>query len=284
MSEKKTLMDLIGDIDRRVVFGFLFLALVGPLIISIPLPLPVTGFVKQYHEFLESIPAGAVVGFDVELTGATDPQLGPDLTLVFIQLFRRDVKSVIWCMTAESPVFATNAINNALKTLGEKGATKKYGVDWVELGYIAGTETGLTALMTGIRQVISKDMYGKALDDLPAMKNVNTGKDFYVVIWHSGSAGSVPYGIRQINGRFGTPMLVAVTSNEFPLYVTYLAAGQIRGLIGGARGAAEHETLMKTAGLATAQTSALALGGVVILAMLLLGNISYLDKRRRQRK
>jgi hypothetical protein len=284
MSEKKTLIGILADIDRRIIFVLVFVALTIPLVFGMPLPLPISNNVKKYYETLESVPAGAVVGVDAELMGATYPQLGSDLTLVFVQLLRRDAKIVIWTLTVDSPPFNALAMDDALRLLGAKGATKKYGVDWVDLGYVAGTETGLASLMTSIKGTVSTDRLGNKIADLPMMKNIDTGKDFSLVVWHSGSAGSAPYGIRQINGRFRTPMLVAVTSNEYPLYFTYLEAGQIVGLIGGARGAAEHETLMNMPGLATGQTSALALGGVIILVLLLIGNVTHILRKRRTKK
>jgi hypothetical protein len=162
MSEKKTMIDILVDIDRRIIFALVFIALTIPLVFGMPLPLPITTNVKKYYDALENVPSGAVVGVEAELMGATYPQLGSDLAIVFVQLLRKDAKIVIWTHTVDSPPFNTLAMNDALRLLGAKGATKKYGVDWVDLGYVAGTETGLASLMTSIKATVSADQIGRA--------------------------------------------------------------------------------------------------------------------------
>jgi hypothetical protein len=154
----------------------------------------------------------------------------------------------------------------------------------VNLGYISGGESGVAALAADIRSVVSKDHFGKPINDLPMMKDINSAKNFAAAFWWGGSEGSIPYGIRQLVGPYNLPMSGSCTTNEVPNYSPYVSSGQLKGLFGGIRGSAEYELLLKVPGPALAQAMATNIGGLYFLGLVLLGNILYLTQRLRGEK
>ncbi len=69
-----------------------------------------------------------------------------------------------------------------------------------------------------------------------------------------------------------------------PNYYNYLQSGQIFGLIGGLRGAAEYEELVNHPGKAVRGMFVQSIAHLLIVAFIILGNVTYIIERRRGRK
>jgi hypothetical protein len=61
----------------------------------------------------------------------------------------------------------------------------------------------------------------------------------------------------------------------------YLKTGQLTGLIGGLRGAAEYEKLVEKPGKGILGMKAQSIAHIAIILLVLIGNASYLISRRR---
>lgn len=65
----------------------------------------------------------------------------------------------------------------------------------------------------------------------------------------------------------------------------YIRSGQLKGFLGGLRGAAEYELLVGAPGKGCAGMDAQSLGHVTIIVFLILGNIGYFAaKKQRQQE
>jgi hypothetical protein len=58
----------------------------------------------------------------------------------------------------------------------------KHGEDFVNLGYLAGLETAMSAFARDIRGIIKHDARGNSLDALSIMKNINSRKECSSVV------------------------------------------------------------------------------------------------------
>jgi hypothetical protein len=181
---------------------------------------------------------------------------------------------MLYSYWVEGPSWSPEFVKGALDLMGP-GHGKTYGADWVDLGYIAGGEAGIGALVSDIRALMPTDRYGANLDTLPMMWGYNSGADFPYVIGFTGSIGSEAMIVRQWNAQFGTPIGIIALPVAEPTVMPYIQAGQIKGFISGVRGCAEYEYLLEMPGPAIVPSNVLSLTGIVLIAFVVLGNILY---------
>ena len=276
-----SLMDKLLDLDQRIIYAMLFIALAFPILNPVILPMDIQAYSKESFDFADSIPAGSVVLIEGGLNAATYPQGGPGLEVQIVHMLRKDVKLVFFSINTEMAEWTATSINNALARL-PAGVAAENGVNWVHMGYVPGGESGTAAFANDIRSVKSEDHYGTPIEQLPLMQNINMASDFAAVFWWGGSEGSIPYGVRQIVTPFGVPMTGMCTTNEVPNYTPYINSGQLHGIIGGVRGSAEYEYMMSMPGLALGQAMATNFGGLLWVFLVVLGNVLYFIARREE--
>jgi len=156
---------------------------------------------------------------------------------------------------------------------------KKYGVDYVNLGYRPGDRAVMVTMGRAIRDIFSTDYRGTPLDQLPMMKGIRNYDQIacLVVLAH----GATPeLWIQFAQARYGLKLIICTTAVGAPDYYNYLQAKQIIGLIGGMRGAAEYETLVKQPGLGLLAMPAQSWVHLAIIGLILLGNLTFFLTRR----
>ena len=84
------------------------------------------------------------------------------------------------------------------------------------------------------------------------------------------------YWVAYVGYKYTVPVAGGVTAISQPGYGPYLQTGQLKGLIGGMKGAAEYESLIKQPGKGTSGIDALNLGHLLVLLLILTSNIILL--------
>jgi hypothetical protein len=275
-----SILNKILNLDQRIIYALMFIALAFPILNPVILPMEIQDYSKQAFEFSDSIPEGSIVIFEGGLGAATYPQGGPGMVVQIYHMLVKGVKIVFFSIGTEQNFWTVRAIETAIAKL-PPGTPAENGVDWVHLGYIAGGEAGVGALVNDIRSTVTSDYYGTPIDDIPLLEGVNDATSLAAVLWWGGSEGSMPYGIRQISVPFGIPITGMSTTNEVPNFSPYISAGQLQGIFGGVRGSAEYEFLMSLPGPALGQAMATNFGGLLWMFLVILGNVIYFIMRSR---
>lgn len=275
-----SILEKLLNLDQRIIFALMFIALAFPILNPVVLPMAIQGYSQQAFDFSDGIPEGSIVIFEGGLGAATYPQGGPGMVVQIYHMLTKGVKIVFFSMGAEQNVFTMTAIETALNKL-PAGTPAENGVDWVHLGYIAGGESGVAALVNDIRSTIQKDYFDTPIDDIPLLEGFNDASGFAAVLWWGGSEGSMPYGIRQISVPFEIPITGMATTNEVPNFSPYISAGQLQGIFGGVRGSAEYEFLLNLPGPALGQAMATNFGGLLWMILVIIGNVIYFIHRSR---
>ena len=269
-----SIIDKLLNIDQRIIFVLMFIALAFPILNPVILPMAIQDYSQKAFEFSDSIQEGSIVLLEGGLGAATYPQGGPGMVVQIYHMLTKGVKIVFFSIGTEQNLWTATAIETALAKL-PAGTPAVNGVDWVHLGYVAGQEAGVGALVNAIRATIAKDYFDTPLDDIPLLDDINDGTGFDAVLWWGGSEASIPYGIRQVSVPFDIPITGMCTTNEVPNFSPYISAGQLQGLFGGVRGSAEYEFLLNLPGPALGQAMATNFGGILWMAMMILGNVLY---------
>lgn len=257
-------------IDRRWIFLLIGLATALPLIFPANLPVTPTPRVRAFYDAIEAVPEGSPVLVSLDYEPDIMAELQPMSIAVLRHCFRRNLKPVILTLYPAGP----GLIERALAIAGEAEG-KKRNEDYVFLGYKSGSQSVILGLGESIRAMFPADFWGTPLEQIPLMANLNAYGDFPLVINLSGSA-IADYYIRIAATRYHRRLVLGCTAVMATDYYPYLSSGQLLGLIGGMKGAAEYERLAGIMGDARRGMDAQSMVHVLIVILVILGNVALL--------
>jgi hypothetical protein len=260
---------------KQVIYLALFLSLAIPLINPIGLPVPVQQTTLGVYNKIESLKPGDVAVVGSNIGAAIYAEVYPQYIAVLEHLFRKPgVRVLLVGHGTEAPIWT----ERALKELDAYNR-KKYGVDFVHLGYIAGEEAAISGLCRDVHALLKVDYGGRPLSDLPMMKDIKNAKDFTIVLDFTASADS-QYWLNQAYASYGTPVGFGLTAIKVPDAYAYYMAGQIFGIIESLSGAAQYENLIRKPGKAVTGMDAQSLAHLLYIALLVICNAVFLSQRR----
>jgi hypothetical protein len=278
MSER-TIWRKLLDIDHRIIATGIFVIITYMILSPIAIPFPISPYGQAYFDFINEIPAGETIGFMMADSISTKPQLKPSTTITMKILFEKDVKMVFWYDTADSVILLVEYIKTTEAMLGYDLID---GVDYVDLGFIAGQETGAVALLQSIRTVTGGvDVNGVDLDSIPIMEGIDGGADFNYGLFNVACQCTEPMYIRQWGMPYGTKVASINCAMDLPAITLYLATGQLKATANGLLGSAEIEYLSGNLGLAFGQTLAVSFAGLYFTILVILGNVFFFIDRSR---
>lgn len=275
----------LSKIDRRIIFLLIGAAVVIPLLRPLWLPVHVTEHVQNVFNFIESIPTnGPAVLLSMDYSPETFPELFPMNLAILRHCFARGVRVV--GMTHYAAGIGIGEL--ALKTVAAE-YDRKYGEDYVYLGYRPGVSAVILGIGEDIKRTFGTDNYGTDLDAIPLMNEVKNYDDIALVVTLSGS--SIPESwVAYANSRYRQLIATGVTAVMAADFYPYLQTGQFIGMLGGLKGASEYETLVEKAGLSRARKTATigmdaqSVVHVVIIVFIVLGNLAYFATRKKKQR
>ena len=263
------MINKLQNIDRRIIYVVLLIALAIPLINPIGIPLQVNPSTSSIFDIIEALnPAEDVVLLAFDYSPGSAADMHPQAEAIVGHLTKRGIKWAAVAFWADGPMMADMIIDK----LEAAGGT--YGTDFANLGFMTGGENAIKAF-GGDPFVIAQDTRGNATKSLPIMSGITTIKDFgYIIEFASGNPG-YPEWIRQVVDPLGVKFAAGVVTVSAPQAIPFFQSGQLTGLLQGLRGAAEYEVLNGVPGAGASMMDASSLGHVVIIAFILIGNIAY---------
>lgn len=261
----KTLYNVL-NLKKYTVYALVILAMLIPLVKPLGIPVKVTEDTKKFYAAMEDLKAGDIVLWDLNYQLAGASELNPQVTAIAYHLAQRGVKCVIASLNPESYPFALAAVEEL------KGLGKIYGEDMVYLGYLPGGEVAVASLLSNLQQTVPNDYGGTPIASLPLTANVKSGHDLTAII--SVSTAGPEFWIRQMQTYGNLHLLYASIANTKTTIQTYLATGQIKASLNGARCAAEYELLLDKPGRALAMQDASSITYLVFLVFVVFGNIA----------
>jgi len=273
----KSFWERIAAIDRRIIYGIVSLAVIVPLLIKAQVKFEALPEVRQAYEEMEKLDENSAILISIDYDAASMPELQPMLHSILQHAFRNGVKVM---MTGHWPLglpLGQIALEQEAKRFG-----KVYGEDYVFLGYRPGVIAVMINIGRDIKSVFATDYRGTPLDSIPMMRNIRNYDQIDLLIGlEAGRTGD--YWAMYANARFGQRMIMGATAVVAPDLYPYLQAGQIVGLMGGLRGAADYEILLKQPGAGALGMVPQTAVHILIVAFILVGNIGYFAMRRRRK-
>ncbi|MDA2910701.1 hypothetical protein MYX04_07210 [Nitrospiraceae bacterium AH_259_D15_M11_P09] len=262
-------------IDRRIIFLVIGLCTLVPLLYPVGLPIKGTPEVRAVYDYIESLPDGSVFLLSMDFDPASKPELEPQAIALLRHAFRRNLRVIAMTLWLPGTGLAEQTVNRVSQELG-----KVNGEDYVFLGY----SPGVGALIIGMGQDLYKafpsDYYGNPTKELAVLKDVpNIRHVNYAVSLAAGTPGVETwylFGKDKYQFELGGGCTGVIAPGLYPL----LRSGQINGLIGGMRGAAEYESLIGQSGSAVAGMDAQSATHFAIIVLVILCNTFYFMTRR----
>jgi hypothetical protein len=287
---KPGILRRVLDLDRRYIFLLeavvVIFALVGPFRVGVRVTKPVNDFYRVINRSDPSKPI--LIAVDTPPAGL--PELEPMIVTLLRHAFDRSQPVVIISLQMEGVAISERLLNAVVDEVNsrreEAGDAEllEAGVDYALLGFRAGFSAVIISLGEEIRNVYPSDFYGTPVDAMPLFQGVHNYDDMAAVVDVSWSATPEAW-IAFAGGPHGIPILVGCTAVSAPQYYAYLQTGQMAGLLGGLKGAAEYERITNCPGSAGRGMVAQLGVHALIVVMIVLGNVAYfvngLLKRRR---
>lgn len=272
-------MERLINIDRRIIFIFVFLGVAIPLLVDMHLPVKATPTVRRVYDEIERIAvedADRPVLVSFSYGASTVPEMVPMTRAILHHLFSRDLKVVGICLWPEAVGIAEPIMAEVAAEFG-----KEYGTDYSFHGFKPGNQTVVLNLGQSFEATFPFDTEGSASGSLPLLSGVKNLKDFsFVFDLAAGDSMEfwwIPFG--QEKHRF--PFAGGCTAVMAPDLYPFLQSKQLVGLLGGLAGAAEYETLIDRPADATAGMQPQSVTHLIIILFIILGNSVYFMTRRR---
>jgi len=273
------ILEKLQTIDRRILY------LLIAAVIAIPLlqrpsrhPRIVFSEVKNAYTTLSKVPKNKIVIISCVWGPGTRAENEPQTKAIIKHLLMEDTRFV---MLSWDQLGSQLTYEDAVEIGKQLG--KRYGKDWVHLGYNPGPMyaiiRGLGKSFTGVFKV---DRFGKKLKDIPATKNVRDYRDIGAVVEITPS-GTVSSWIAYFNQPYNVPLVFCPTAVMSAEAYPYLDSGQLDGMLNGVIGAAQYETLIGMENertYAAAAAWALSCAHIFIIVLIVLGNLGYALSRR----
>ncbi|UCE67737.1 MAG: hypothetical protein JSU85_06965 [Candidatus Zixiibacteriota bacterium] len=266
--------------DRRYIYLAVGFYVIFPVIVTLKLPIMLSPEVKQLYDAVEALPDSSTVMLTFDYYPSTLAETEPMSHAALHHLFRKNCKVVT--MTT-IPLGGPSIAERVTRELAEE-YNKVYGIDFVNLGYKANYVAVLKGMGTSIETIYPTDNSGTPLSEIPMMKDIeNYGDIDFIFVVADNSI--VDYWISIVNAQYNNPVGTGLTAVMAPRYFAYIGSGQMTGMLGGMKGAAEYETLLQKPAAANMGMTSQSLVHLFIIFSVIAGNIIFfMGKKGKSRK
>ncbi len=268
--DKKGIFERLKHLDTRALYAVSLIIIAWMYFAPVSVPIPVSDYTRTFHKAVEALPSGAVVVLTSDFSARQSPESYPGLLAITEHLLSKNVKIVATTLNMQGYLF----IENAFKERNAWGR-KKYGVDFVNLGWLPGERSGVASFAKDIRSVFKRDQYGTPIDDLPLMKTVNSYQDFALIVEVFADQPGIECWVDQLTTRYKTPMIYFDIQSHLTQQLYWLNSGAVQAILSGLRGTAEYEYLQQKPLQATRSMSTQTILGVLIIFCIVMANVNY---------
>ena len=301
-------LDRLLRIDRRWIFLFVALSVTIPILVPLGLPISTTPPTQAAFDYIETLKPGDVVWLSFDYGPSSAPENDPMAEGFMRHCLTKDLKIIVCALY---PLGGLGLATNSVSRVAAEFPNKKYGVDYVNLGYKDGAEAVMRRIGENIADAFPTDVSGTPISEfqifnpgasIPGADGVKYRRTMGVrsirdvkVVFTAATGLIGEYWITLVNAQSGTPVIIGPTAVSAPKYYAFISSGQLKGMLGGMKGAAEYEQLLAkhypalgelygSTRLFTATKGMDAQTGIhlVIILFIVIGNVAFLLYRMRE--
>ncbi|MFH1676193.1 MAG: hypothetical protein ABIC40_04130 [bacterium] len=277
MDEKKTWMDYVTTLDRRWIFILVALAVIIPLWKGVVLPVNVTPPAQSIYDYVNGLKEGDPVMIVFDYDPASEAELYPMSLAIMRHCFDKKLRVLSFTMWPNGAA----VIDRAFNQMEQEYPDIERGVDFVNFGFQVGGALVIIAMGQDIRNACPSDYRGYSTANMKVLEGIKTLKDLkYIIDLAAGSTIDwwVAYGVQRYHFTLGAGCTAVSATQYYP----YLDTGQINGLLGGLKGAAEYEWLSGHKDRAIKGMTAQSWVHALIVVLVIISNIFYFITRKKR--
>ncbi|MFH1687699.1 MAG: hypothetical protein ABIE70_09285 [bacterium] len=256
--------------DRRWVYGLVWLAVLLPFFFPVKFPISVSPEAQALYDAVEEVPDSSTVMLVFDYYPSTVAECEPMAIAAARHFFEKDCRIIT---LSNIPLGGPSMAEKVTRAVAAS-YDKKYGVDFVNLGYKYGYVSVLKGMGYSIESIFPTDNSGTPLSELPLMDSVHNYEQI-AFIFEVADNATADYWVSIVNAGYGVPMGMGMTAVMAPKFYSFMGAGQIVGLLGGMKGAAEYEILVGYEGPAFRGMDVQSLVHFLIIGLVLIGNVAF---------
>jgi hypothetical protein len=273
-----SLLDKLENVDRRILYWFLFIALMVPFLSPLGLPVRVTPYTQGVFDALEELEPGDVVILSINGGVSAWPEILPAMLSCVRMVVRQDADLIVWGFGQVDIDITWEKIKTEVPEIGTQWT---YGEDYAYFGYLPNQETTVQLLSEDIRRVFSEDTQGNPIDSLPLMQRVNSHEDVTLVLTSDTGEVAMQY-IRQWASAHNKPLATIGIAMGGSSNIPFYKSGLLVGMSIGSRGGAEMEKLVGVLGEATVTMDSINVSHLLAILAILTTNVIYFYRRTRE--
>ena len=274
------------DLDPRIIYFFVLVALALPLIFNYTLKPAKLDNASKLFDIVDNLQVqkGEVAFLAFDFGPNTKAENETQAKVILEHLFRKRVPVVLFSLVAVAEPFLKNMPENIASDLEQEfnGQFWQYGKDWVNLGYQPGASLLIQAIpkSNNLRELFKTDVNGNSLANLDITKDFDTIEKIKFLGQFTGYVGMVDRYLEFFKTENYKPLFGhGCTSITIPEAYIYLDSGQLNGLLEGIAGAAWYSHLLseryvnRKTDSAQVINTGLGVAHLVIILFIILGNI-----------
>ena len=274
----REVFDRLQSLDRRIIYLFVLLAVSLPFFVDWPpVRIDVSQEVEDLYSTIDAIPPNSdplMLSFDYD--PASEAELTPMAEAALRHCFSKDIRVLVISLryTGQGAGIASEVVPRIAAEFG-----KEKDVDWAFLGFQPNAAMAMLQMGESIPRTFPNDYYGTPVEDIPLMESIQNYEQIPAVLTLASSAVYEFWPI-YAGSRYGATCIAGVTAVYTADAQPYYQTGQIKGILGGLKGAAEYEKRINRIGDGTAGMRSQKTVHFLIVAFIALGNIAYWISRR----
>ena len=260
-------------VTRRIIYLLVAIAVVVPFILPLPFTFKASPWAEKAFGKVEALKPGSPILLSFDFDPASMAELYPMSLAILRHCFQHDLHPLVMTHWQSGLGMIKQMLEEAAQ---EKG--KQSGKDYVFLGFRPGGSNLVLNMGENLQGAFDKDFFKQPTEGMPALAGVRSLKDIPLAFTLA-AGGTTEMWIAYGHDRFGFDLAAGCTAVIAPDLYPFLQSNQLVGLLGGLRGAADYETLLKRAASATKGMQAQSLTHVLVILLIVGANVHYLRRR-----
>lgn len=288
------MLNFLRNLDRRIVFLLMGLAVALPILFKLSFPEPVPEGSQPYLVFdqIDDLPDGSRVLLSFDFDPGSQGELLPMAMAFTRHCAIKKHKMYFMCLWPLGEPFVEDAMNIVI---GQEYPDLKYGTDFMSFGYKPGNEAVIKNCIVDLKALFITDSRKTDLNEIPMTANLKSAKSMDLIINISAGDPGTKQWVQYAATPAGIPLVAGCTGVQAPLLYPYIP-DPLKGLLPAIKGAAGYEQVLIEAypelGEAPAATSKYSsraalqrmgpqfVAHLLMVVFILLGNIIYfVDKK-----
>jgi hypothetical protein len=258
--------------DSKVVHAAVIAVMVFALLRPMGIAIKPSADTMKVYNLVESLPANSIVFIGLDYSSAMVPEQQPALAAMVRHGWSKGLRFVVVGVDSQ---MAGDLCEQAFAKVLPDFPDKKYGVDWINIGYKPGYEVLMQKMLVSMDDAcMGTDGSGTSFESYPIMKDFQTIKQAAMVAtFYSGETPSAY--VKHICQPHNIPLVASSGTGAIPTVMPLVSSGQVSGVLVGMKGAAEYEVLVEKPDDAVRGLDAQSLVHFLVVAFIILGNIAY---------